>query len=118
MKKFLLMAAMFIASLFFVTSCEEYDPDGLTYNSVEVTQKYENAFIEAFGQPAENQAWGFPKQSTRIADPKGNMWEEEGYVIPADITNAEREKVLPRRLVNLRYGLAKPKLPNTKPARK
>lgn len=94
MKKFLLMAAMFIASLFFVTSCEEYDPDGLTYNSVEVTQKYENAFIEAFGQPAENQAWGFPKQSTRIADPKGNMWEEEGYVIPADITNAEREKVL------------------------
>lgn len=73
MKKILLMIAIFIVSLFFVTSCDEYDPNGMTVNSVEVTQKYENAFIESFGQPAENQAWGFHKQSTRIADPEGNM---------------------------------------------
>lgn len=95
MKKFLLMTALFIASLFFVTSCNEYDPNGMSVNSIEVTQKYERAFIEAFGQPAKNQSWGFPtKQSTRIADPNGNLWESKGYTIPPDITDTEKERVL------------------------
>lgn len=94
MKKFLLMATIFIVSLFFVTSCGEYDPNEMMYNSVEVTQKYEMAFIKSFGQPARNQSWGFRKRNTRVADPNGNMWEEEGYVIPPDITNKEREKVI------------------------
>lgn len=56
-------------------------------------EAYSNAFVQAFGgKIAANQTWGFA-QSMRAASPNGNQWENNDYVIPADITADEIEKV-------------------------
>ena len=57
MKKYLMtaMAAVTLGGVFM--SCSH---DLGEYNAAEVLQeRYENAFIEVFGQPAANQDWGF-----------------------------------------------------------
>lgn len=54
---------------------------------------YANAFEQAFGTISPTQTWGFP-QTMRTANTKGNMWEDEGYVIPNKITEDELNKVL------------------------
>ena len=56
-------------------------------------EAYSNAFVQAFGgKIAANQTWGFA-QGMRSAYPNGNMWEGEGYTIPAAITADEIAKV-------------------------
>jgi len=56
-------------------------------------EAYSNAFVQKFGNIASNQTWGF-NQTMRSAYTNGNMWEDEGYVIPNKITEDELEKVL------------------------
>ena len=55
-------------------------------------EAYSNAFVQKFGNIAPNQTWGFA-QGMRSAYPNGNMWESEGYTIPAAITADEIAKV-------------------------
>ena len=55
-------------------------------------EAYNNAFVQTFGNIAPNQTWGFA-QGMRSAYPNGNMWESEGYTIPAAITADEIAKV-------------------------
>jgi hypothetical protein len=66
------------------------------YSEQEVKEmQYEQAFTQAFGTIDKNQTWGFSQTATtRSADPRGNMWASEGYNVPADITESEREAVL------------------------
>jgi hypothetical protein len=77
-----------------MNSCEEYDyySDEYRNNGIE----YELAFNKYVGGSiAPNQTWGFDEQKleTRTTYPNSNMWEEDGYVIPAAITEDEVEKV-------------------------
>ena len=85
MKKLLLLFA-FIG----LCACEKDVYTGVTQDQI-----YEQVFEKQFGQIAPTQTWGFNnKIVTRSADPRGNMWESEGYLVPADITSDERETVL------------------------
>ena len=90
MKKYLMtgIAALGMGSLF--TSC---GPDMSVYNvsqSEQVLQKYEQSFVQAFGEPAWDQTWGFGSSTvagtrgmTRsvgtYADYKGSLTPEESY---------------------------------------
>ncbi len=66
-------------------------PAGYELNNTKAL--YKDAFIKEFGQPAATQTWGFA-QTSRTAYPNSNMWESEGYIVPAAITQDEVEKVL------------------------
>ena len=87
--------AMFVSLGF--TSCMNHDFEPLT-QAEEIQTKYDQAFVTYIGNPASEQTWGFGQiatvRATRAAYPNSNQWEDEGYIIPADITQAEIEKVL------------------------
>jgi hypothetical protein len=59
-----------------------------------ILEQYNTAFVKVFGTPDAKQTWGFSNRSvTRACYPNSNMWESDGYVIPADITQDEITKV-------------------------
>jgi len=118
MKKYLMggIAAVAICAAF--TSCsksnELFDQNAAEQQKQQakeqmVVDSYEKAFVNAFGQPAANQDWGFAsrqlpasfKATTRAAQTNGNQWgtnddngKYKNYPAPAAITSAELEKVL------------------------
>ena len=81
MKKYLMtgIAALGMGSLF--TSC---GPDMSVYNvsqSEQVLQKYEQSFVQAFGEPAPTQTWGFG--SSTVAGTRGTtraVGDYDGYI--------------------------------------
>ena len=113
MKKYLMtgVAALAFAATF--TSCSKagdlYDESKVEEQKIaSVTEKYDDAFIKAFGQPAANQDWGFGSRQlpasfgskTRIANVNGNEWGTANglgyldYPAPKSITDKERADVL------------------------
>lgn len=96
MKKFILTLIVVMLLSISFTSCTK---DFETYSPQQVKEmQYTAAFEQTFGKIAPTQTWGFSSTTsrtiTRSADPRGNMWESEGYNVPADITESEREAVL------------------------
>ena len=91
---------LFISVLALV-SCSNHEVE---YNQAEfMTNKYNAAFVKTFGEPAENQDWGFASRQlpasfgavTRTANTNGNQWGTDyGYKVPDAISAAEREAVL------------------------
>ena len=95
MKKYLMtgIAALAMGGLF--TSC---GPDMSVYNgdgTKAVVDKYEQAFVSAYGEPAANQTWGFGSSTvvgtrgmTRASDDydgyKGSLQPMESYQDPSD----------------------------------
>lgn len=80
MKKYLMtgIAALGMGSLF--TSC---GPDMSVYNvsqSEQVLQKYEQSFVQAFGEPAPTQTWGFG--SSTVAGTRGTTRSNPGDTYP------------------------------------
>ena len=71
MKKYLMtgIAALAMGSMF--TSCSHdmslYNGDG----TKAVVDKYEQAFVDAYGEPAANQTWGFGEKTTTVAGTRG-----------------------------------------------
>ena len=89
-----------LISMLAIVSCTTHDIES---NQAEfMTNKYNAAFVKTFGQPAENQDWGFATRVlpasfgavTRTANTNGNQWADYGYTVPGAITAAEREAVL------------------------
>lgn len=82
-----------------ISSCSSNEIEPMTASEL-AQAKYEQAFIERFGQPAPNQTWGFgtvTKALTRSANTNSNQWFDENQMNlekPADITAAEREYVM------------------------
>ena len=77
MKKYLMtgIAALAMGGMF--TSC---GPDMSSYGgniSEQVVQKYEDKFVEAFGEPAPNQTWGFG--SSTVATTRGMTRAVDDY---------------------------------------
>ena len=83
-----------------VTSCHDKMDSGYTPENVQKTMQFEAAFKETFTSKIDpNQDWGFTpayltKASTRVADPRSNMWASEGYTIPTAITPTEKQLVV------------------------
>ena len=119
MKKYLMtgIAALGMGSLF--TSC---GPDMSVYNvsqSEQVLQKYEQSFVQAFGEPAPNQTWGFGSETATVAATRGmtrsnpgdtypqtseginanaNEWADPntgfgGWLVPDPLTEGQKERV-------------------------
>lgn len=82
-----------------ISSCSSNEIEPMSASDL-AQAKYEQAFIERFGQPAPNQTWGFgnvTKALTRAAITNNNQWYDEkyyNYEEPAKITEAEREHVM------------------------
>ena len=64
-----------------------------------IEAKYQQAFVNAFGQPAKNQTWGFGNVTTRAtgefanhvgAYPDANMWTSKGFLAPDPLTHAQK----------------------------
>ena len=118
MKKYLMtgIAAFALSGMF--TSCS-HDMDRYTGGdtSKNVEEKYEQAFVQAFGQPAANQTWGFgsssvagtrgitrsnpgdtyPQTSTGI-NANANEWADPnkefgGWLVPDPLTEGQKERV-------------------------
>ncbi len=108
MKKTLLGTLTVVALTVGFVSCENHDFETLTKGEI-VEKEYNAAFVNTFGQPAENQDWGFTSRQlpanliheTRAAQTNGNQWgkhDDNGkyllYPAPAAITQTERDSVL------------------------
>ena len=118
MKKYLMtvMAAVALGGLF--TGCSK-DADingGANSAEFDIVQNYENAFVTRFGQPHENQTWGFGPAvaGTRANNPgenvpytsddinaNANEWADEtpgktfgGWKVPDPLTPAQKELVM------------------------
>ncbi len=82
-----------------ISSCSSNEIEPMSASDL-AQAKYEQAFIERFGQPAPNQTWGFGKVTkalTRAANPNNNQWFDPNYCNyeePAAITEFEREYVM------------------------
>ncbi len=59
-----------------------------------IIQNYENAFVTRFGQPHENQTWGFGESvaSTRGVNPNGNEWGNT-YKVPKQLSDEQKNIV-------------------------
>ena len=85
MKKYLMtgIAALAISGMF--TSCSH---DMSLYSgsqSEQVVKKYEQAFVDAYGEPAENQTWGFGEKTTTVAGTRGmTRTIQPSYEFPDD----------------------------------
>lgn len=102
MKKYLMLGVAALA----LASCNKTEFEPYTPEQI-VEAKYNQAFIQTFGQPAANHTWGFG--TTRAAiNVNGNMWEScpsLGATEDADVTAYVRAlttypKVAPTGLVN------------------
>ena len=90
-----------LISMLAIASCSNHEVE---YNQAEfMTNKYNAAFVKTFGEPAENQDWGFGSRVlpasfgtvTRVANTNSNQWATDyGYTVPSAISDAEREAVL------------------------
>ena len=99
MKKYLMtgVAALAFAATF--TSCSKtdlYDENKVEQEKeANLNQKYAEAFEAAFGKVGANVDWGFSSTAkTRTAYTNSNMWESDGYNVPAEITAREYQVVM------------------------
>ena len=82
-----------------ISSCSSNEIEPMSASDL-AQAKYEQAFIERFGQPAPNQTWGFgnvTKALTRAANTNNNQWYDPNYCNyeePAKITQAEIDYVM------------------------
>ena len=117
MKKYLMtvMAAVALGGLF-VGCSNDVDLNGGNTVEFNIVQNYENAFITRFGQPHENQTWGFGESvaGTRANNPgedvpytsdainaNANEWADPtpgktygGWVVPDPLTPDQKELVM------------------------
>ena len=88
------LTAVALSGLF--TGCsKEMETNGETTAEADIIQTYENAFITRFGQPHENQTWGFGSVAgTRAVFANGNEWaandrDDCKYKVPPALTEPQ-----------------------------
>ena len=108
MKKYLMTGIAALALCVGFTSCS-HDLESLSQEEIDqlqakkIVEKYNQAFIATFGQPAKNQNWGFGPSAgtrTRAIDPskpqkedaRGNMWCLE-WKVPDPLTEGQKLRV-------------------------
>ena len=99
MKRYLIKGALALIAGLFITSCSHETQIDYTPEQERKANQFEQAFKEVFTQNiSPNQDWGYTPAyllhaSTRVADPRSNMWASEGYQIPVAITPTEKTLV-------------------------
>ena len=100
MKKYLMTALTAVALSGLFTGCsKEMETNGETTAEADIIQTYENAFITRFGQPHENQTWGFGSVAgTRAVFANGNEWaandrDDLGWKVPPALTTEQKNVV-------------------------
>lgn len=94
MKKYLMIG---LAALAFA-SCAKHDFETMTQEQIDKA-KYDQVFIQTFGQPDPNHTWGFGSTTralTRTYNVQGNLWHDPDYFnleYDAPVTNAEKNLV-------------------------
>lgn len=93
MKKYLMMALAVLA----LASCTKNDVATMSQADINKA-KYDQAFLRMLGAPiAAGQDWGFSSTrglfATRGSYPNGNMWEAEGWRVPPELTDGQKERV-------------------------
>ena len=105
MKKYLMTGIAALAMFAGFTACSS--TDDYSFNEEEyvnsqkalIEAKYQQAFVNAFGQPAKNHTWGFGNYTTRAtgefanhvgAYPDANMWTSKGFLAPDPLTHAQK----------------------------
>ena len=101
MKKYLMTALTAVALSGLFTGCsKEMETNGETTAEADIIQTYENAFITRFGQPHENQTWGFGSVAgTRVENANANEWADPnkaygGLKVPPPLTDAQKAVVI------------------------
>ena len=96
MKKYLMTGLVAVALSGLFSSCSKEIETGVeTTPEFNVLQKYENAFIARFGQPAADQDWGFSSVAgTRTENANANEWADPdkaygGLLVPPPLTDAQ-----------------------------
>ena len=98
MKKYLMTGMAAVALCGMMTGCSNEMDNALTPEE-SITKIYEDAFIQRFGQPADDLDWGFhnveeaSQARSRGSYPNGNLWEEEGWNVPPELTSGQKERV-------------------------
>lgn len=95
MKKYLLTAALAIAIGGSFTSCHDDNFSGTAID--QKVEAYEEAFVDAFGQPDPNHTWGFAginEAITRGENANANEWADPdkaygGLLVPPPLTDAQ-----------------------------
>lgn len=89
MKKYLMSSVAAIAFVAALTSCTSHDFEPMTPAQIQEA-KYEQVFIQRFGQPAANQDWGFNtigvSTRTRAITVNGDVYEK--FPSQSDIASA------------------------------
>lgn len=102
MKKYLMtvMAAVALGGLFVGCSNDVDLNGGNNTAEFNIVQNYEKAFVTRFGEPAENQTWGFGEGAagTRGHNANANEWadpdkEYGGWVVPDPLTDDQKLRV-------------------------
>jgi len=109
MKKYLITSAAALALCGLITSCtHEFDAELSAQNSV--VQKYEEAFITAFGKPDPNQEWGFGPST--VVGTRGTRAETFGFSLPQDYANNPgfKKKSNIKDLTSSTYAISQPTL--------
>ena len=92
-KKYLMTGLVAVALSGLFSGCSKEIETGVeTTPEVNVLQKYENAFVSRFGQPAADQDWGFSSVAgTRTENANANEWADPnkaygGLLVPPPLT--------------------------------
>jgi len=88
-KHFVIALAMTFAGLATFSACQDKNFDFDNMHAINYQEKFTNAFIEAFGQPAEGHQWGFDKSwvpSFTRAETRGYIAKVESEYIPHLLT--------------------------------
>ena len=96
MRKYLMTGLVAVALSGLFSSCSQEIETGVeTTPEFNILQNYENAFITRFGQPAENQDWGFGEVAgTRTENANANEWADPtkaygGLKVPPPLTSEQ-----------------------------
>ena len=106
MRKYLMTGVAAIAICAAFTSCsskeELYNPEAINeMKEAQVVEKYNQAFIKVFGQPAADQDWGFGgyANGTRTENANANEWADPtkaygGLKVPPPLTDEQKAVVI------------------------
>ena len=118
MRKYLMtgVAALAICAAF--TSCsskeELYNPDAIEgMNKEKVIENYNARFLAYVGGSiAPDQDWGFGSGTRAGAEPNANMWADEGYKAPRELSEGQKTRVMAYFQANPHLTYVDPKFKN------
>ena len=100
MKQYLMTGIAVLSLCAGMTSCSHNDDFYVPMQDTK-SAEYQEAFVQAFGQIAANQDWGFGTSTTRAAANNSNNWGGNGvdgsdypqFAVPDTLTKAQKEVV-------------------------